>query len=208
MLNYPAYAAELEHLLDIDQKVWKSFWEEYYSQQGTTAFKTEFKKVRRTQQNRSKRMLQILDAINQPSISNIGVGGAKAMSLIALHDSLNVLKRVLNAFVAHYERDKNNTYFQAIPSMVDRVKLLERKPQIFATQWDIDKISGRFLPTVEDFEHVNEKRAEYGIEPLHWPKSLAIPESEQPWLNRPLSELVMRDITDDEFIERYQDYLI
>jgi len=30
---------------------------------------------------------------------------------------------------------------------------------------------------------------------------LAIPESEQPWLKRPLSELVMRDLTETEYKE-------
>lgn len=47
----------------------------------------------------------------------------------------------------------------------------------------------------------------YGVEPLRWPKSLAIPEGKQPWLKRPLSEAVMRDISEEEFREKYQSYL-
>lgn len=83
--------------------------------------------------------------------------------------------------------------------MTDLALLLERKPQRFGTQWLFDEHKWPFLPTVEDFEHVNERRAAYGLGPLRWPKSLAISESEQPWLTRPLSELVMRDPTEDEY---------
>lgn len=52
---------------------------------------------------------------------------------------------------------------------------------------------------VDDFAHVNERREGYGIDPLRWPKSLAIPEPEQPWLKRPLAELVMREPTEAEY---------
>ncbi len=209
MVKYPEQAKELERILEIDQDEWKSFWAQNYKGQDSPEFKIELARVRKTQQAHATRTLEILYIIKLPTISNIGQEAAKAMSIIALHDKLSVLKRVLKAFLDSYALDKNDTYYQAIPSMMDRVRILERKLQVFGTQWEIDtdESIGTFLPTVEDFEHVNERRAEYGIEPLRWPKSLAIPESEQPWLKLPLSELVMRDITDEEFEARYRQYV-
>ncbi len=209
MVKYPEYTQELEHILEIDQAAWKSFWAHNHKRLDTPEFKEEFDRVRKTQQEHATRALEILDTIRLPTIGNLGREAAKAMSIIALHDRLSTLKRVLKAFLDSYELNKDDTYYQAIPSMMDRVRILERKPQVFGTQRDIDKdeMVGTFMPTVEDFEHVNERRAEYGIEPLRWPKSLAIPESEQPWLKRPLSELVMRDVTNEEFEARYREYV-
>jgi hypothetical protein len=199
MVKYPAYAAELNELLEADQEQWKSFWRDNYRVQDTPLFEKAFREVKRRQRIRSNRMLAILDAIIEPSLSNIGAEAAQAVSILALHDSLRALKRVLAAFTDLYAHNREDTYYQALPSMIDRVRILERKPQKFGTQWHWEVGQEPFLPTVEDFEHINEHRAEFGIEPFRWPRSLALPESEQPWLKRPLSELTMRDMTDDEY---------
>lgn len=208
MLRYPQYAQELTDLLQQDQNEWRSFWRSFNNKQNEPSFKIEFERVRRAQHARTERMLEILDDIEAPSLTNIGAQAAQAVSVLALHDSLPVLKQVLQSFEQCYARDASDTYMQAIPSMTDRRLLLERKPQMFGTQWEGDGSGIPFLPTVADFERVNERRATYGIEPLRWPKSLAIPEIEQPWLKSPLSELVMRDLTDDEFEKGYSSYLI
>lgn len=207
MVRYPKYAKELVQLLSEDQTVWKSFWRDNFDRQHTPEFRKEFEKVRAEQQGQSKRMLEILRQVGKPTLSNIGADAAQAVSIMALHDSLDVLRSVLNIFTDCYEKDKTDTYYQAIPSMTDRVQLLERKPQVFGTQWEFDEDNYPFLPTVEDFGHVNERREAYGIEPLRWPTSLAITEDRQPWLKKPLCKSVMRDITDEEFQQKYQGYL-
>jgi hypothetical protein len=206
-MKYPKYAKELEQLLETDQMVWKSFWAENYTQQGTPEFKIKLEQIRNSQNGRAMRVLYILDDIKLPTIGNIGTKAAQAMSIIALHDKLKVLKIILSTFQESYEIDREDTYYQAIPSMTDRVLILERKAQRYGTQWEGNGLSEPFLPTVEDFENVNERRSQYGIVPLRWPKSLAIPEDEQPWLKKPISELVMRDISDEEFRDKYQEYL-
>lgn len=208
MTKYPEYAIELNDLLAQDQIKWKSLWQANYQKQDSEEFKRLFKKVRHDLHAHSMRMLAILDEIHEPSLSNIGKYAAQAVSVLALHDSLPILKKVLAAFEQCYQVDKSDTYYQAIPSMTDRVLILERKPQRFGTQWEGNGLRTPFLPTVEDFGHINERRLEYGIEALRWPKSLAIPESDQPWLQLPILELVMRDITDEEFKKTYSEYLL
>jgi hypothetical protein len=207
MVTYPQQAAELEQLLNDDQTIWKSFWRDNFNKQNTPEFRDLFEKVRAEQRAQSKRVLEILYEVGQPTLSNIGSDAAQAVSILALHDSINVLRSVLHMFMTCYEQDRENTYYQAIPSMVDRLRLLERKPQVFGTQWEFDEDNFPYLPTVEDFAGVNDRRREYGIEPLRWPKSLAIPENKQPWLKKSLSGATMRDISEEEFRRKYESYL-
>lgn len=195
-MKYPDYATELMELLKADQIEKRKVGNAYFhaGKQELESLKTS---LRQHTQERTKRMLAILDTIGEPSISNVGINGAQAISVLAVHDPA-ALEKVLDAFVTLYEKKRSDTYYQAIPSMTDLSLIMAGKPQRFGTQWLFDENKQPFLPTVEDFEHVNERRAEYGIEPLRWPKSLAIPESEQPWLKQPLSKLVMRNPTDRE----------
>jgi hypothetical protein len=208
-MRYPEYAEELHRLLEQDQKIWRSFSATHNGKHDAPGYKSALAEIRAQLRAHSVRTLEILKDIDQPSLSNIGPDGAQAVSIMALHDSISILMPVLKAFMKCYQRDPTDTYIQAIPSMTDRMLIMERKPQRFGTMWDIDPdpTVGVFLPTVEDFEHVDQRREQFGIEPLRWPKSLAIPENEQPWLKRPLSELVMRDITDQEFADEYASFL-
>lgn len=129
------------------------------------------------------------------------------MSVLATHGSLTASKQVLGAFSRLYNFDKGTVRFQSIPAMTDWICVLERRPQVFGTIWLFDQRKYPFLPTVEDFEHINERRVEFNIEPLHWPKSLAIPESQQPWLREPLDNHNMREPSDKEYEKFASDYV-
>jgi hypothetical protein len=207
-MKYPVQAQELLRLLQEDQDEWRNFAKLKFAPQSDTDIGNEQIKLKRKVQLRSERMLKILKEIQQPTLSNIGAKAAQAISILALHDSLPTLKKVLEVFNECYKMQKNNTYFQAIPSMTDWERILQRKPQKFGTIWLLDENNKPFLPTVENFDNVNERRAEYGIDPLHWPKLQAIPESQQPWLLSPLDELVMRPPTQSEYDDFAKGYLI
>lgn len=195
-MKYPDYAAELAELLRADQTEKRKVGQSYFHADKQT-LETLKIALRQHTRERTKRMSEILDIVDEPSISNLGIEGTRAISVLAVHDPA-VLDKVLAAFVALYQKNRNDTYYQAIPSMTDLSLILAGKPQRFGTQWLFDEHKQPFLPTVEDFKHIDERRTTYGIEPLRWPKSLAIPESEQLWLKRPLSELLMRDPTPGE----------
>lgn len=199
VMKYPQYAQELTQLLEADQKEKKDFAQRFFTTSDDSQFATEKQTLIANTRKRTARMLQILDEIKEPSLSNIGNEGALAISVLASHDEPAVLDKILAAFQAVYEQDKNDCRYQSIPAMVDASRLAKHQPQYFGTQWFFDDNKYPFLPIVEDFEHVNERRREYGIEPLRWPKSLAIPESEQPWLSKPLGELIMREPTAQEY---------
>jgi hypothetical protein len=198
-MKYPKQAKELVHLLQVDQKEWIDFARTDFKSNDGFDSKKEWIALKQRAHGRAERMLQILNEVKEPTLTNIGAEGAEAMFVLAQHDTLDTLKQVLAVFTRYYERQKEDTYYQVIPPMADRVLILERKAQKFGTIWLPGKNKIPFLPTVEDFEHINARRAEYDIGPLRWPKSLAIPQLKQTWLKKPLSELTMRDPTDEEY---------
>ena len=197
MITYPDEAHILIRLLAEDQAEW-----------GSTGGTDQQQTVRRRALQRADTMLQILGNISEPTLSALGSEAAQAMSILATHASLSATHTVLDAFTKCYVIDPENTYYQAIPALTDWVLILERMPQRFGTIWLYDQYKYPYLPTVESFEHLYARRRQYGIGPLHWPKSLTISLSGQPWLKKPLSELVMRTPTDQDYQELAADYLI
>ena len=206
-IKFPELAQELTRLLDQDQVEWREYARKEFEAHDKSNLLADKQLLRQRVEKRTLRVLEILEDIGEPSISNIGTEGCLAISILATHASLKTTRCILKSFNDLYARDKTNTRYQSIPAMTDWLAVLERKPQVFGTIWLMDHRGYPFLPTVEDFEHVNERHAEYDIEPLRWPKSLAIPEDKQPWLTKPLSELVMRDPTNAEYSVFEHDYL-
>ena len=207
-MRYPKLADELILLLEQDQVEWRTYHKIQLEVDENIDFEALHKTLRNHVHERAERMLKILDEIKEPRLSLIGSNAAQAISILATHDSKHTLKYVLKKFNELYMQDRGDTYYQAIPSMTDWLCVVEQKSQQFGTIWlGLDK-KKPFLPLVEDFDSVNERRAAYGIEPLRWPRSLIMSDSEQPWLLRPLSELVMRNPTAQEYRETIRDFKI
>lgn len=203
-ITYSAQAAELIQLLQEDQKEGIAFAKEYLETPDKSKLAAEKAEQHKRITARAKRALEILDEIKEPTLSNIGEDGAQALSILTIHASHDALKKCLIAFEECDAKDKANTYYKAIPSMTDWALIMEHKPQKFGTQWLFDSNNYPFLYPVEDFEHVNERRVEYGIEPFRWPRSMAWPEEKQPWLKRPLSEAAMRMPTEQEYTDNFR----
>lgn len=198
-MKYPDQSAELLDLLKIDQQEWRDFARAEYVDKVPKPELEERRKVLRAKvATRAERALAILAEIGDPSISSIGGEAAQALSILATHHSLKSTKTVLDAFNELYQKAPDDTFKESIPAMTDWLAILERRPQTFGTIWLFDENQYPFLPTVDDFEHIDERRIAYGIEPLRWPKSLAIPVEDQPWLKRPVSEATMREPTTKE----------
>ncbi len=207
-LKFPNLAKELANLLKDDQAEWREYALYEHQSSDNSDLLTKKKTLREHVQKRAGRMLEILEEIGEPSLSNIGTDGALAISILATHNSIETTRRVLKSFNDLNTRDKTDARRASIPAMTDWLAVLEHKPQTFGTIWLMDEQGMPFLPSVKNFESVNERRTDYGIEPLRWPKSLAIPEDQQPWLNKPLYELTMRNPTAEEYAKFGQDYLI
>lgn len=195
-MNYPDQSSELLQLIKADQTEWRDFARaEFVDKLPEPDLQAKRKILRKKVAERASRALAILNEIGEPSISNIGQEAAQAISVLATHYSRSATAIVLSSFEQLYKKTPDETYKESIPAMTDWLAVLEHRPQRFGTIWLFDDSQYPFLPTVEDFENINDRREKYGIEPLRWPRSLAIPEEDQPWLRRPINEAVMRTPT-------------
>jgi hypothetical protein len=86
----------------------------------------------------------------------------------------------LQLFKQSYNKNPGSVYNEAIPSLEDRVLIIEGKKQKFGTQWMLGKDGKFFLLPVEDFPNMNKRRAIYGMGKSRHPLDLTdgVPEKE------------------------------
>lgn len=83
------------------------------------------------------------------------------------------MKKILKLFEEEFNKNSNNIYYQAIPPLTDRIRILEHKKQIYGTNWFAFHKDKPFLISVEDFPNMNQRRAVYGLDPAKRPVNLA-----------------------------------
>jgi len=184
-MQYPHYREELLAMLATDQQEVRACSKAYRrapSAPATCDLRDEF--VQHSQE-RVARALKILDEIGAPTVHNIGADGSQALSVLALHARISTMRVVLRAFEASFRDDPSSVYYEAIPSLTDRILVAERRPQRFGTQWMLGADGNFFLPPVEDFQRLNRRRASYGLGKSKHPIDLTdgIPANEPPRLD-------------------------
>jgi uncharacterized protein DUF6624 len=108
---------------------------------------------------------EIINQYGWPTNSLVGEDAAKAAWLIVQHSPAIQFQRkclsLLEAAVRQNEADKVNLAY-----LTDRIRIFEGKPQIYGTQGQ-NNVEGLIVPSpIEDEEHVDERRAALGLEPL------------------------------------------
>ena len=154
-------------------------------------------------QQRAVRVLELLDVIGgEPTLENIGADGSQAVSVIALHSRLSVMRKILKAFEASYKKDPASVYYEAIPSLLDRVLIFERKKQKFGTQWMFGTDGKFFLPPVADFSRMNKRRAAHGLNVARHPRDLSygIPKGPPPPETRASDQRVPTEAEYTEYV--------
>lgn len=115
-----------------------------------------------------KQLKKILESIKLPSVKNIGYDGAEAVWLIGQHAGYNLqlMKRILNLIKRTTKRNPKNGYYRGIPYLIDRIRVMEGKPQLYGTQfWN--NPSGIPTPyTIDDKKGLEKRRAEFGLQPF------------------------------------------
>jgi hypothetical protein len=132
-----------------------------------------YQKMATAAHKRAHRMMQILDKVGKPTIDNIGKDASEAALLIAQHSYLDIMKKILIEYITAYSKKKSSIPFTYVPSLIDRVMILEKKLQYYGTQWMLSESGKPFLVYTKNFETVNERRAEFGLGPIKKPTDLA-----------------------------------
>ncbi len=156
---------------------------------------------------RAKRMLEILDEIEEPTIQNIGEDGCEAVLLLAQHSYLSAMKRVASLFEQQLISDPKSVPVSHIPALKDKIMILETRKQKYGTQWEISEDGVPFLVPVKSFEDVNRHRAKYGLKPVRKPVNLAIGAEKYPLGRGLASASDQKELTEGEYQRISRNYL-
>ena len=107
----------------------------------------------------------VIDERGWPGKALVGEDGAHAAWLLVQHADLDLAfqKKCLGLLSAAVK--KHDASAQDMAYLIDRVRLAEKKPQVYGTQLDL--LDGALKPKpIEDEEHVDERRKEVGLAPL------------------------------------------
>lgn len=121
----------------------------------------------RVEMSNTERMREILDSHGWPGYALVGEDGARAAWALVQHADrdLDLQRRGLAMMTAAVE--KGDADPSELAYLVDRVRVAERRPQVYGTQWETDP-QGNWKPRtpIEDEARVDERRAEAGMKPL------------------------------------------
>jgi len=155
-LPEPGLAAELLRMGKEDQEFRKNI-----PAKRDAAF---MKRWRENDRVREERLAQIIADKGWPRISQVGHEAANAAWLIAQHGTDDFLKRCL-ALMKTAAADGEITPHHLALS-IDRVLTQDQQKQIYGSQFQTNQDGKTFLLPVEDFEHIEERRASMGMEPF------------------------------------------
>jgi len=150
----PELAAELIRLGEQDQALRKTMPEK-----PDAAF---WKRMEEADRAREARLAQIIADKGWPLISQVGHEAANRAWLIAQHGSSDFLKRCLVLMKAAAAGGEMTPRHLALS--IDRVLTQDKQKQLYGSQFQTNEDGKTFLLPVEDFEHIDERRAGMGME--------------------------------------------
>lgn len=116
------------------------------------------------QDEHTARLIQIVEEHGWPALSLVGEAAAGGAFLLLQHADLSTQRRFLpllrEATAAGEARPTD------LPLLEDRVRMLEGEKQIYGSQLTRGEDGQPTLWPIEDEEHVDERRASVGLEPL------------------------------------------
>src|SRR5262245_30146548 len=122
-MQYPQYRQELLAMLAADQQELRACSKacRHLPQGEAMHIRQRFAVHSR---KRSERALEILGRVGAPTIDNVGADGSQAISVLALHARLMTMKTVLRAFKGSHRKNPSSVYYEAIPSLTDRILII------------------------------------------------------------------------------------
>ena len=110
-------------------------------------------------------LLPLLEKKGWPELSAVGEEAAYAAGNVINHSDLATRQKYLPLLKAACE--KGEADWSRYAHILDRTELERGNPQVYGTQMELNEESGRYEPRpMIDPEHVNERRAAKGMEPI------------------------------------------
>ncbi len=152
----PALCADLLALTNRDQVVRRK----WIVDRDNKVLRDEVKKV---DAENLVRVEAIIKAHGWPTRQLVGIKGVGAVWTVIQHSDLDVQKRYIDMMTKAADAGELN--WALVATTIDRIRVREGKPQVYGTQFK--ESSGQMVPeTIEDEQHVDERRAKVGLQPL------------------------------------------
>lgn len=112
----------------------------------------------------TERLKEIIAQIGWPSVSKVGKESSSAAWLLVQHSDHDIeFQKVCLDFMK--DEPKGEVDLHDIAYLKDRIRVNEKKSQIYGTQFNI--VEGKFVPKdIEDVENVDARRKEMGLPTL------------------------------------------
>ena len=118
----------------------------------------------RNEQN-LKRLISMIDKYGWPKISEVGEKATTAAFLIIQHANIIYQKKYLPVIKSLCIQKEAS--WQDYALMYDRIQVSSRKPQLYGSQLSFNELTKKYeVSPIEDEQHVDERRKEFGMEPL------------------------------------------
>lgn len=116
----------------------------------------------------TKKLKEIVVRNGWPSVSFVGKEGSKNAWLLVQHadEDVSFQKKCLKLMQAEFKKNPENIAPMHIAFLMDRIRVNEKKPQKFGTQFYTNKKGEFTYWPIRDIRNVDKRRAEYGIEKL------------------------------------------
>lgn len=158
--THPALRDELLAMRDADQAL-RAKW----IAEGASAAPELGRQVMEMDAARTARLREIVDEHGWPTRSMVGAEGASAAWLLVQHASGDVDFQRESLELMEPLVDEGEASAVELAFLADRVRTGEGRPQIYGTQFRPTEAGLEPFP-IEDPEHVDERRAKLGLEPL------------------------------------------
>jgi len=162
-VDWKGIAAELDRRAEEDQAARNELMESFSS--GTQPDLNLIQRLQAIDAENTSRMKAIVSAHGWPTISRVGPQAAANAWLLVQHADEDVdfqehCLELLRAAVEAYDAEPKQLAY-----LLDRVAMHRGRPQRYGTQFV--QVEGELRPhPIEDPEHVDERRASVGLEPL------------------------------------------
>jgi hypothetical protein len=159
-MNFPKIAKLIIELKDADLKFREKLIKEKKLSEGYN------NKMETLHIKNAEKLNEIIDEIGFPTIEKVGIEASESAWLIIQHSiskpefMKKCLKLLENVAVDNKDYEKN------LAILMDRISVLEGKPQLYGTQFDWDK-NGNLSPNkYDDLLKVNNRRLKIGLNTL------------------------------------------
>lgn len=198
---------ELINLAETDQSTIIREFGKIYKIKDPIKKEEALRKIAIEAHKRAHRMMQLLKRVGQPTVDNIGAEASEAVLLLTQHSYLSIMKEILDIFTAAYAAKKSSIPYKYLPSLIDRVMILEKKQQYYGTQWMLGESGQPFLVYIKNFAFVNDRRASYELGPIQRPTDLASATNRNPLGVGAAQKSDMHRLSDYDY-EQYSKYYL